>query len=253
MCKIIICDDEPTIRNGLKHLIESADSKLKVAGLAGNGYEACKLINEVKPEIALMDINMPGLNGLEVIQEISAASPFTKFIIISGYDEFQYAQKAIQLKAYDYLLKPINKENLFIVIENALSVYTKEKNAFADDLSYEKQGLAEESINFIYKNYNDSELTLKSMASQLHVSESYMTRIIKKKANTSFSELLTKVRMEAAISLILSNASLTSLEISERVGYKSQHYFCKVFKDYTGMTPTAYKKGYDRNKRADTN
>jgi two-component system response regulator YesN len=61
----------------------------------------------------------------------------------------------------------------------------------------------------------------------------------------SFSELLTKVRMEAAISLILTTASLSSLEISERVGYKSQHYFCKVFKDYTGMTPTAYKKNYD--------
>ncbi len=245
MCKIIICDDEPTIRNGLKNLIESANPKFKVSGLAGNGFEACKLINEVKPEIVLMDINMPGLNGLEVIREISPVSPLTKFIIISGYDEFQYAQKAIQLKAYDYLLKPINKENLFVVIENALNLYTKEKNAFADNVSCENLGLAEESINFIYKNYNDSELTLKSMASQLHVSESYLTRIIKKKANTSFSDVLTKVRMEAAISLILSNASLTSLEISERVGYKSQHYFCKVFKDYTGMTPTSYKKNYD--------
>lgn len=251
MCKIIICDDEPTIRNGLKNLIETENSKLKVAGLAGNGFEACKLINEVKPEIVLMDINMPGLNGLEVIQEVSASSPLTKFIIISGYDEFQYAQKAIQLKAYDYLLKPIDKKNLFVVIENALSSYTKEKKAFTQNLSYENLGLAEESINFIYKNYNDCELTLKSMASQLHVSESYLTRIIKKKANTSFSELLTKVRMEEAISLMLSNSSLTSLEVSERVGYKSQHYFCKVFKDYTGMTPTAYKKNYDMNRKAD--
>lgn len=251
MCKIIICDDEPTIREGLKHLIESSNSKLNVVGLAGNGYEACKLINEIKPEIVLMDINMPGLNGLEVIKEVSMTSPFTKFIIISGYDEFQYAQKAIQLKVYDYLLKPIDKKNLFIVIENAVNSCVIEKKALMDDLSSKNLGLAEESINFIYKNYNNCELSLKSMASQLHVSESYLTRIIKKKANTSFSELLTKVRMEAAISLILSTASLSSLEISERVGYKSQHYFCKVFKDYTGMTPTTYKKSYDMKKKSD--
>lgn len=248
MCKIIICDDEPTIRNGLKHLVESANPKFNVAGLAGNGFEACKLINEIKPELVLMDINMPGLNGLEVIQEVSTVSPFTKFIIISGYDQFQYAQKAIQLKAYDYLLKPIDKKNLFVVIENALNSSIKERKAFMDSQSFENLNLADESINFIYKNYSDCKLTLKSMASQLHISESYLTRIIKKKVNMSFSELLTKVRIEAAISLILSNISLTSLEISERVGYKSQHYFCKVFKDYTGMTPTAYKKNYDTKK-----
>lgn len=244
MCKIIICDDELTIRNGLKNLIETSGSKLEVAGLASNGFEACNLINDIKPEIVLMDINMPGLNGLEVIKETSSTSPFTKFIIISGYDEFQYAQKAIQLKAFDYLLKPIDKKNLFVVIENAANSCVNEKKANIEN-NLENLSLAEESIKFIYKNYNNSELTLKSMAVQLHVSESYLTRIIKKKANTSFSELLTKVRIEAAISIILSTASLSSLEISERVGYKSQHYFCKVFKDYTGMTPTAYKKKYD--------
>lgn len=246
MCNIIICDDEPTIRNGLKHLIESSNEKLKVIGLAANGFEACNIITENKPEIVLMDINMPGINGLDVIKEMSVASPFTKFIIISGYDEFQYAQKAIKLKAFDYLLKPIDKNNLFVVIENAINTYAKEKKAFKDEnLPEENLCLAEEAMKLIYKNYSDSELTLKSIASQLHVSESYLTRIIKKKANTSFTELLTKVRMEASISLILSNTSLTSLEISERAGYKSQHYFCKVFKDYTGMSPTAYKKHYD--------
>lgn len=250
MCKVIICDDEQTIRNGLKHLIESSDTKLEVVGMAGNGFEACSLINDMKPEIVLMDINMPGLNGLEVIREVSATSPFTKFIIVSGYDEFQYAQKAIQLKAFDYLLKPIDKKNLFAVIENAVNTCVNEKKAYmeAEMQLSEKLSLAEESMNFIYKNYNNRELTLKSMATNLHVSESYLTRIIKKKANMSFSELLTKVRMEAAISLILSAVSITNLEISERVGYKSQHYFCKVFKEYTGMTPTAYKKNYDMKK-----
>lgn len=243
MCNIIICDDEPTIRNGLKSLIESTNSKYKVVGLASNGFEACKCINEIKPEIVLMDINMPGLNGLDVIKEISP-SLLTKFIIISGYDEFQYAQKALQLRVFDYLLKPIDKKNLFIVMENALNSYVQEKMSSLDSLSCHNVDLANESINFIYKNYNDPELTLKSIALHLHVSESYLTRIIKKKAGINFSELLTKVRIEAAISLLLSDGSFTTLDISEKTGYKSQHYFSKVFKDYTGMSPTNYKKNY---------
>lgn len=244
MYKIVICDDESTIRNGIKKLIESINPKLTVAALAANGFEACNLIKEIKPEIVLMDINMPGMNGLDVIREVSLSSPFTKFIIISGHDEFQYAQQAIQLKAYDYLLKPIDKKYLFVVIENACNAYAKEKKAFAEYLINENSSVAEEAVNFIYKNYADCELSLCNMAKQLHVSESYLTRIIKKKANMSFSELLTKVRMEAAISIILSNQSISSLEISQKTGYKSQHYFCKVFKEYTGMTPTEYRRNY---------
>ncbi|HBD64684.1 MAG TPA: hypothetical protein DC038_09640 [Clostridiales bacterium] len=242
MCKVIICDDELTIRNGMKSLIEAAGSKFEVSALATNGFEACRIITEIKPAIVLMDINMPGLNGLDVIREMSAVSPLTKYIIISGYDEFHYAQKAIQLKAHDYLLKPIDKNNLFTVMESAYNEYLKDKMSFAGISDAEGLGTAEEAINYIYKNYSNSDLSLKSMSSELHISESYLTRSIKKKAGMSFSEFLTKVRIESAISLILSYSSLTSLEVSEKVGYKSQHYFCKVFKEYTGMTPTAYKK-----------
>ncbi len=242
MYKIIICDDELIIRNGLKSLIESANSKFEIAGVASNGFEAYQQINDIQPEIVLMDINMPGMTGLEVIKEILPTLPLTKFIIISGYDEFEYAQQAIKLKAYDYLLKPIDKKNLFSVLENACNDYAKEKKVFAEELTNENPTVQKKAIDCIYKNYNDSELSLNTIAKQLHISESYLTRIIKNKTNMSFSDLLTKIRMEKAISLLLSNSNLTVLEISDRIGYKSQHYFSKVFKAYTGMTPTDYKK-----------
>lgn len=242
MYDILICDDEQTIRNGLKHLIESSGMKFKVAGTASNGFEASRLIKEIKPEVVLIDINMPGLTGLEVMREVSVHAPFTKFIIISGYDEFQYAQQAIQLKAFDYLLKPIDKKNLFVVIEKACNFAVKEKKSCTDYPAVENSNITDETIDYIYKNYIDSELSLSNISKDLHVSESYLTRIIKKKTNMSFSEFLTKLRMEEAISLILSDSSISSLSISEKTGYKSQHYFCKVFKSYTGMTPTEYRK-----------
>lgn len=241
MYDILICDDEPTIRNGLRNLIESSGMKLNVAGTASNGFEASRLIKEIKPEVVLIDINMPGLTGLDVMRDVSVHAPFTKFIIISGYDEFQYAQQAIQLKAFDYLLKPIDKKNLFVVIEKACNCAVKEKNSCHYPAA-ENSNITDETIDYIYKNYKDSELSLCKISKELHVSESYLTRIIKKKTNMSFSELLTKLRMEEAISLILSDLTISSLNISEKTGYKSQHYFCKVFKSYTGMTPTEYRK-----------
>lgn len=148
------------------------------------------------------------------------------------------------LRHFTVDMPELNGLDAIKVIKDALISYEKEKKIPADDLTCENLDLVDSSINYIYKNHNNPKLSLKNMASHLYVSESYLTRIIKKKANTSFSKLLTKVRIEEAIVLMLSNNVFTNLEISEKVGYKSQHYFCRVFKKYTGMTPTAYKKSH---------
>lgn len=241
MCRLVICDDEKTIRNGLKHLIDGSGTKLKVEGMASNGFEAFNLISEIKPDVVLMDINMPGISGLEVIEKSSAISPFTKYIIISGYDEFEYVRKALKLKAFDYLLKPVDRNNLFVVTENACNACNLEKIALSANKPDEKRTVADEAIQYIYRNYGIPELSLSSLAKNLHISESYLTRVIKKEADMNFSELLTKVRIESAINHLLTTPSMSHQAIAEKVGFKSQHYFSKVFKSYTGLSPSEYK------------
>lgn len=241
MNRLIICDDEITIRSGLKKMIESSDLGVTVAGVAANGLQAAQLIQSLRPQVALMDINMPGTDGLSVIREAAIISPHTQFIIITGHDEFTYAHTALKLEVCDYLLKPINKKDLFSAIEKALKRY----ESLSGDhtlLGNQYQDNAEQALQYIQKNYHDPHLTLASLANQLHISESYLTRVIKKAAGMSFTELLTKIRIGKAMELLLDDSSLRSQEIAQRVGYENRHYFCRVFKQYTGDSPLEYRK-----------
>ena len=120
MIDIVICDDEVILRNGLKSWVEKSGLPLKVSGTAGNGPQALELIAKQKPFIALMDVNMPGMAGLDVIEEIQNRGIGTRFIIISGHDEFQYARRACHLGVVDYLLKPIDRGELVELLKKVL-------------------------------------------------------------------------------------------------------------------------------------
>lgn len=119
MFKVLIADDEPKIRNGMLNAFNWNELGLTVVGIAKNGLEAMEIVEKNSPDICLIDICMPFVNGLEIIERIMNINPFCINIIISGHDEFEYAQKAVKLKAYDYILKPINEDELLNVIKRA--------------------------------------------------------------------------------------------------------------------------------------
>jgi len=246
MQKLIVCDDEITIRNGLTSIIRRKYPKIKILDAAANGFEAYQMILEHQPDVVLMDINMPGMSGLEVIEKSMIYSSSTKFIIVSGYDEFQYAQKAIRLNVFDYLLKPVDRIKLFETIDRALNLSMQEEISDAKKSVPSELSLGEDAVSCIYRNYMDTNLSLSMLSEKLHVSSSYLSRLIKKEMNMNFSELLTKVRIETAIAMLISHPQLSTLKVSEDTGFKSQHYFCKVFRQYTGMTPSDYR---EKNKK----
>lgn len=242
MNKIIICDDEITIRNGLTKMIKNNDiMELTVAGTAANGWEASALIKEEMPAVALMDITMPGPDGLEVIKEAADTSPQTQFIIITGHDEFQFAQQALKMDVCDYLLKPIDKKNLFLAIEKAVSLYEKASSNTKDALLHNKDA-GKQALDYIYQNYNQPDISLAMLAAKLYISESYLTRIIKKNTGESFTELLTRIRLTKAKELLSGEKELLSQEIAELVGYQDRHYFCRIFKQNIGLSPLEYRK-----------
>lgn len=245
MIRTVIADDERVIRNGLKKMLEVSDLPLNIAEPAANGKEALEIIKEFLPQILLMDINMPGIKGLDVIEMVKPFIPDSKIIIISGHDDFKYAQRALQLGAFDYLLKPINKKQLIDVIKKAID-NIKEKDKV--DIEYIPQSkldngrsIANKAIEYIKENYKEAELNLSSLSKIFHVSESYMTRIIKKKVNKSFSAYITELRMEEAMRLLSEREDIMVGQVADIVGYSSHHYFCRVFKTYTGLSPLEYK------------
>jgi len=112
MLKVIFIDDEPLIRQGLKSIINWSQYGYVICGEACDGIEGMKKIIELSPDVAIVDINLPGCNGLKMLQALSEAGNKCKIIILSGYSEFKYAQQAVDLGVEAYLLKPIEQDEL---------------------------------------------------------------------------------------------------------------------------------------------
>lgn len=247
MFRIVIADDEEIIRNGLKNLIESYDLNLSIVGTARDGEEALQLIKEYQPEIILMDINMPFMNGLQVIEKTKELDPNSKIIIISGYNQFEYAQKALELGVFSYLLKPIQYRDFKNIIAKAMDSYcermweiNKLKEIDVDNGNHKCVG--NQAIKYIKENFTENNLTLNLIAEKLHISQSYLTRIIKQKTGVSFTDYLNKLRINMAIKLLLdNNRNYTINDIANMVGYSSQHYFSRAFKNYIGLSPNQYR------------
>ncbi|SHK54065.1 two-component system, response regulator YesN [Anaerocolumna jejuensis DSM 15929] len=115
---LLIVDDEPAIRNGLANAIEWEEYGIKVIGAASDGYEALHMVHQFNPHIIITDIRMPNCDGLELIRHIKEEEISSKFIIISGYNDFKYAQTAIKYQVFSYLLKPIQIEELIKEVIN---------------------------------------------------------------------------------------------------------------------------------------
>lgn len=120
MIKVLIADDEKIIREGLVESIDWDGLGLTLVGTARNGEDALKIAEVELPDICLVDIMMPVVNGLEFIERITKIKRDIVCIIITGYDEFSYAQRAIKLNTFDYLLKPVDENELTSILRNAI-------------------------------------------------------------------------------------------------------------------------------------
>ncbi len=121
MWKVMVIDDEPKIRRGLCHLIEASDLPLTLCAQADDGETALRLALETRPDILLLDINIPRLNGLSLLEKMQCNGLDPKCIIVSGYDDFQYAQAGIALHVERYLLKPVQEKELFRCLASCIT------------------------------------------------------------------------------------------------------------------------------------
>lgn len=244
MYKVFLADDEIWEIMGLKKLIEKTGLPVKVVGEAVNGIEAIEGIQKSKPDILLTDIRMPGLDGLALAEQIQKKMLHTKVVFISGYAEFEYARKAIQMKVSGYLLKPVELEELKRVLETVIAELKEISSAddadslLNDDL--EKMSTIQRVIQDIQKSYME-DITLASLAEKYNLSTGYLSIQLKEYLGEPFSKYLTSLRVLKAQEL-LADEKLSVEQISEAVGYKDYFYFTKVFKKATGSTPSKYRK-----------
>lgn len=131
MYKMMIVDDEDWVRERLIHTLDWESKGVQVIDEAANGVEALEKAKLKRPEIILTDIRMPNMDGLELIKQLKENRIQAKTIIISGYSDFDYAKKALILGAYDYILKPVEDDDLFETVERCMEQIRSERAQLA--------------------------------------------------------------------------------------------------------------------------
>jgi len=119
MWKVLIADDEPKIRRGLKAVIERVDPEARVVAEAEDGEAALEQARETVPDILFIDIRMPFLDGLALAEKLGELGRDWIVIVVTGHDEFDYARRALSLKVFDFLLKPVSEEQIARALERA--------------------------------------------------------------------------------------------------------------------------------------
>jgi two-component system response regulator YesN len=173
--KVLVCDDEPLEREVLSIIIQRSELPLQVVGGARNGFEAVQKAMELYPDIVLMDIKMPGKDGITAANEIKNINPNTKMVIITAYDKFDYAKEALHLNAVDYLLKPVRPEEIYTVLQKIVSLFDEEKERKARDIELRnamKQAgkmLRSSILATMILGYDEDESVIKAQAELLEI------------------------------------------------------------------------------------
>lgn len=134
MYRVMIADDEGIVIESLRMMIERSFGDSCIVESARTGRSVIELAEKFRPDIAFMDIQMPGINGIDAIAEIQKTNPTTEFVIISAYDKFDYAKKAMKLGVMEYIMKPFNTEKIVKCLESAMGRVDDERNKRAVDL-----------------------------------------------------------------------------------------------------------------------
>lgn len=235
---LLIADDENLELKVLEKTIKKHFVDELEIFASSNGRKASQICDEVKPDIALLDIEMPGMNGIELAKYIKEKYAECIIIFITAYDRFDYAIEAMHIKAFDYLLKPWKEERLCELINTAIeNVRSMQKT---DSIVHSQKDIIKDYIDRNYK----KDISAKDVAGILGYSDVYFSKVFKQLFDDNFINYLTKIRIDRA-KVLLKDVSFNIKEVGKSVGYADSNYFTKVFKRSIGMSPSEYRSKHN--------
>ncbi|MCL2545493.1 MAG: response regulator [Clostridia bacterium] len=238
MWTAVVIDDEPLARELLTSYVEWAEVGIRVIDTCEDGLRALSRIRELCPDIVLTDISMPGLSGIELLEKLREEELTCEVIIISVSSDFVHAQRAVQLGAFDYLLKPIGAETLRACLGQCVRKLDKARHdARMQTLPVVEHYSAytQRALRHIHANYRDP-IQLGSVAEAVGVSRSHLSKVFKEDTGSAFNEYLIAYRMNAAHALIR-KGRYKVYEVAAMVGYSDVVHFSKMFKKTFGIAP----------------
>ena len=276
MYRLLVADDEMIERAVLVQMLEEELGDQCQIFQAENGREALEIYEKEKIQIAILDIEMPGITGIQAAQKIREQDKDCCIIFLTAFDEFSYAKKAITIKALDYLLKPYDEKELLLVLDEAMRMVDEHqvdagRKAMAEtaagsadaaemngnpavETSGENAGEVRDEApmvgtrltDLIYQYIKDNymfDISMQEVARTMNYSEAYFCKLFKQYFGKNFTAYLTEYRIETAKKM-LQTPTVNIKEIGKAVGYADSNYFAKVFKRVTGESPSE-NRGHD--------
>lgn len=238
--KILIAEDEETIRKGVAKYIRLHTDRFDRIYEVENGEEAVDAIIKYRPDIVLLDVQMPLKSGIEVMQEINKMGLHLIIVILSGHDDFKYAQQAIRYGAKEYLLKPVRAADILnCVLSLTEECISAEKEDVKDDLGNQTNRIIKTAQEYIKEHYSEN-ISLADAADKAGVSSGYLSTIFSQSIGLGFVDYLNQIRIERACCYLEQNY-LKTYEIAYKVGFRDEKYFSKVFKKLKGISPKEYR------------
>ena len=242
--RVMLIDDEESARKLLRAGIRWESLGMEVVGEAASGIEAINVIDDLKPDIAFVDISMPFMNGIEFTETVTERYPHLIIIIMTAIDQFEYARKCVSLPVYEYMLKPMVRADVTAILEKVRDRLDREKDHW-EEIPGDEETMHPEEDNptelirrYVEQNFSDSKLNLAFLAQHFGFSPSYLSRKFKQDTGKNFVEYLAELRMEEAIRLAGSNTKMFCTAAA--VGIPDPNYFSRCFKKYTGKSYSEY-------------
>ena len=262
MIRLLIADDEKLERDALTEMVARRfDEHQVVLETAENGRKAADSAILWGADLILMDIEMPGMSGLDAARAVLAQRPGCRVIFVTAYSLFQYAHEAVHLGACDYLLKPVDPDELEASIRRAIRQIETERKLEtlapvqpepepaaaaegqpeADTPESSQNALVMDHVRRYLEDNYMFDISLDSVGEILHISPAYLSAQFKKYQKMNFLDCLTELRINAAKEL-LTDPFRSSADVASMVGYEDASYFARAFKKRTGETPTQYRR-----------
>lgn len=243
---LAVIDDHGFIRESITKSIDWEALSIDICGEASNGVEAEALILRQRPDIVITDIRMPALEGLDLVEKLHKFGFRGKVIVITGFQEFEYAQRALKLDVVDLVLKPIKNEELIAAARKAIAEIEREApevdagRPSEPGETSESYGLMVASILAYIDQHYAENLTLNRIAEEFKLNASYVSRIVAKATGLGFVHQVNRRRIAAAERL-LADPSTRIKEIVSACGFSDYSYFLKVFRAIADCTPQQYR------------
>ena len=257
MYRAVVMDDEKWTLRGICRTFDWAAENFDPPFATTNPEEGLEYILTTPPDAVFVDILMPEMSGLDLMAAARKNGVASEFIIISGVQEFEYARTALKYAAFDYLLKPLHKEAAQAVLHKLRQHLDNQKNSarlsapleevhrrLLETISSQSEDPSVDTFSqlvYYVEEHLSEPLLLKDVAAQFYLTPNYVSTLFRERLNTTYSEYLSRLRIEKAKKLLL-NTSRSVEDISQFCGYTDSRYFARVFRKQLGMSPLQYRK-----------